>query len=206
MSEDKYLKLTNALYKIIEFFPEGEPLKNKTKEKALEVMESLVLVQGNPGNKEKVSAQILEDIEVLKSYLRLGKSQGWIDSVNFLILSKEYDKVKEEIQPAYSVMQRGAGLLIDGIGKQITFEQNNEEQTVDSQDVISERQKKIIEILRKQEKAQVGDLKKVFSNVSKRTLRRDLDDLLKKKKVIRAGEWNQVFYKLKEMGRTKVVS
>ncbi len=188
MSEQKYLKLTDALYKVIEFFPEEEPLKNKTKEKALEIMENLVLIslpQGNPNpgpvQKEKVSGQILKDIEILKGYLKLGKSQGWMDSLNFLILSKEYDKIKEEFQPAVKVMQRGV---------------EKDKQAVISDKPISKRQKKILEILEKERKAQVGDLKKVFSQVSKRTLRRDLDDLLKKKKVVRTGEWNQVVYSL----------
>jgi len=196
MSEQKYLELTNALYKVIEFFPEEEPLKNRTKEKALEIMENLVLISlpqasPNPGiiPKEKVSNHILKDIEVLKGYLKLGKSQGWIDSLNFLILSKEYDKIKEEIQPAVKVMQRGAGLTEEN-------KKTNEKQSVISDESISKRQKKILKILEKEEKAQVGDLKKVFVQISKRTLRRDLEDLLKKKKVVRTGEWNQVVYSL----------
>ncbi len=204
MSEEKYLKLTDALYKAIEFFPEEEPLKNKTKGKALEIMENLVLISlpqasPNPGiiQKDKVSNHILKDIEVLKIYLKLGKSQGWIDNINFLILSEEYDKIKEEIQPAIKVMQRGAGLVeetkspivIDGCeGKEVSVAISDES--------ISERQRKILKILEKQGKAQVGDLKKVFVQISKRTLRRDLDNLLKKQKVVRTGEWNEVFYRL----------
>ena len=193
MSEEKYLKLTDALYKVIEFFPEEEPLKNKIKEKALEIMENLVLVslpQGNPNpglvQKEKLSAQILKDVEVLKGYLKLGKSQGLIDSLNFLILSKEYDKIREETGSANEVMQRGAGIV----------EETKEVLTTVSDEPISERQRKILKILEKQGKAQVGDLKKIFLQVSKRTLRRDLDNLLKNKKVVRTGEWNEVVYRL----------
>lgn len=189
MSEDKYSKLTNALYKVIEFFPEEDPLKNKTKEKALEIMEGLV--------KQSDSEQVLKDIDVLKGYLMVGKSQGWIDNINFLILSKEYDKVKEEIGSAAEVMQRGTGLLEET--KEIPFSKNKEETKEKInilQNPISDRQEKILEILEEQGKAQVGDLKKVFSEVSKRTLRRDLDNLLKKKIVVRTGEWNQIVYKL----------
>jgi len=198
MFEDKYSKLTNALYKIIEFFPEEDPLKNKTKEKALEVMEGLV--------KQSDSEQVLKDIDVLKGYLMVGKSQGWIDNINFLILSKEYDKVKEEIGSVAEVMQRGTGLLEET--KEIPFSKNKgeiKEKTDIPQNSISDRQEKILKILEEQGKAQVGDLKKVFSEVSKRTLRRDLDNLLKKKIVVRTGEWNQVVYKLNG-DRTGVLS
>lgn len=192
MVEEKYFKLTSALYKVIEFFPEEEPLRKRTKEKALEIMENLVLFslpQGNPNpgviQKEKISTQILKDIEVLKGYLKLGKSQGWIDSLNFLILSKEYDKVKEEIQPAFSIIQRNTPLI-----------KNDTKQMIVPQKSISDRQEKILNILDSQGQAQVADLKKILPHISKRTIRRDLDDLLKKKRVNRMGEWNQVSYVL----------
>ena len=137
MSEDKYSKLTNALYKVIEFFPEEDPLKNKTKEKALEIMEGLV--------KQSNSEQVLGDIDVLKGYLMVGKSQGWIDNINFLILSKEYDKVKEKIGSAAEVMQRGTGLLEET--KEIPFSKNKgeiREKTNIPQNSISDRQEKIL--------------------------------------------------------------
>ena len=30
--EDRFLKLTNTVYKVLEFFPEADPLKNRAKE------------------------------------------------------------------------------------------------------------------------------------------------------------------------------
>jgi len=62
---------------------------------------------------------------------------------------------------------------------------------------LSDRQKGILRYLKRRGKGQVSDLKSVFPQVSKRTLRRDLDDLRKKNKVQRAGEWNNIFYKIK---------
>ena len=194
---EKYFQITNAVYKAIEFFPE-DPLKGKTKEKALEIMEGLVWVFGNPGpiasQKTQLTLQLLENIEVLKTYLRLAKSQGWLDKLNFLILAKEYDRIKEELEPASRIMQRAAN-------DPSPFAKGERVETPDKpikvfSDQISERQQKIIEILKQQEKAQVADFKRVFSDISKRTLRRDLDDLLKRGMVIRAGEWNQIVYKI----------
>ena len=68
---------------------------------------------------------------------------------------------------------------------------------------LSERQKKILKILEKEKEAQVWNFTKFFPDVSKRTLRRDLDNLLKKELIIRVGKWNQVFYQLKG-GRTEI--
>ena len=57
------------------------------------------------------------------------------------------------------------------------------------------RQEKMLEILRYKERVQVWELKKLLPDVTKRTLRRDVDDLLKRNLVVREGEWNDIFYR-----------
>lgn len=61
----------------------------------------------------------------------------------------------------------------------------------------SDRQRKILEMLKRKEKVQVWELQKILPQVTKRTLRRDMDDLLQKNLVERRGSWNEVFYQLK---------
>ena len=59
------------------------------------------------------------------------------------------------------------------------------------------RKDKILEILKQREKAQVGDFKEVFPEVSKRTLRRDFKSLMEEGLVERMGEKSATFYKIK---------
>ena len=59
------------------------------------------------------------------------------------------------------------------------------------------RQKKIVEFLENTQQAQVMDLQKVLPSVTKRTIRRDLEELIGLGKITRLGEFNQVFYSLK---------
>ena len=66
---------------------------------------------------------------------------------------------------------------------------------------LREREKKILEILEEKGKAQVQDLQKFFPNISKRTLRRDLESLLKKGLVQRSGEWSRIFYYRTKIGQ-----
>ena len=203
MPNNKYTEITNTVYKILEYFPEGELLRNKAKEKALKIMEDLV--------SEKIDSQVLSDIEMLKSYLILGKSQGWIDNLNLMILLKEYDKIKEEIKPMAVLAEKSsfaasaevasatkAGKATEGQGKEKIPVDNfvSKKEKVVEKEKISGRQQEIIKVLETQGKAQVADLKRVLPNVSKRTLRRDLDVLLKIGKIERIGEWNQVFYQV----------
>lgn len=194
--KDKITKLTNAVYNLLEYFPESDPLKNKAKEKALAIMENLSLIFADAGwvslkdcfsgNREKAKLQTLENIEIILNCLKLAKMQGWISGISFLIVSNEYTKIKKEI---------GLPVII------ADYEQSPSSQpplprVIEEPSEITARQRKIIEFLEQNQKAQVMDLMTVLPNVTKRTIRRDLDELLKKEKVVREGEFNQVIYKI----------
>ena len=69
-----------------------------------------------------------------------------------------------------------------------------------SKNALQRRQQKILEILKERGKAQVGDFKKIFPSVSKRTLRRDFRGLTDNGLVERIGEKNDTFYQF--LGRT----
>ncbi len=77
------------------------------------------------------------------------------------------------------------------------FEDLSWKTKVQEKSVLTQRQKRIIEFLRIKENAQVWELQKVLPEVTKRTLRRDLDELLQKNLVERKGAWNAVSYELK---------
>lgn len=62
---------------------------------------------------------------------------------------------------------------------------------------VSPRQEKIIDFLKSNGRGQVGEFKKVFPDVTKRTLRRDFMFLLKQGIIERKGEKNNTFYTAK---------
>jgi len=174
--EDKFLKLTSAVYKVLEYFPESDPLKNRAKDKALAIMDNLVL------HNESTKQWLLEDIDLLLGYLKIGREQGWLSPINYLIISNQYENIKKEIAPREPILLDSASI---------------EKAVADAQtSSFSDRQKKIIEFLREKETAQVMDMQTVLPDVTKRTIRRDLDELLKMGKIARQGEWNQVVYKI----------
>lgn len=163
--DEGILKLTNAVYKILEFFPESEPLKNRAKDRALAILENLNS----------------EDIDVLIGYLWLAKNQGWLSGSNFLIISNEYEKIKGGLKQKTQTSRPNQVTNPKPIkGKKM-----------------NDRQKKIVEFIEKNGKAQVMDIQTVLPNVTKRTIRRDLDQLLVQGKIERMGEFNQVFYRIK---------
>lgn len=163
--KENILKLTNATYKVLEFFPEADPLKNRAKDKALEIVE-------NP---------TAENIDLLLGYLWVGKQQGWLSQINYLIIYNEYEKIVATRLPSTN----------SGLPRSPKWLARNDEGK------LTPRQTKILEFLAGNEKAQVMDLQKVLPNITKRTIRRDLDELLKTGKITRMGEFNQVFYRIK---------
>ena len=63
---------------------------------------------------------------------------------------------------------------------------------------MSERQEKILVFLKEQGRAQVWQVKQILPEVTKRTLRRDFENLLKKGIIERIGEKNNTFYQIKK--------
>ncbi len=194
--KENFLKLTDTVYKVLEFFPESDPLKNRAKDKALSIMENLILVNDGSGwtsirdivANSKIKAQVSEDIDILLGYLWIGKLQGWLNSVNCLIITNEYEKIKKEIEPETELTQK-----LPGIEKEPVVIAKKQSPPSDN---LTARQRKILEFLVKNNKAQVMDLQTVLPDITKRTIRRDIDDLLEAKKIVRMGDFNQVFYQL----------
>ncbi|MEK7658460.1 MAG: DeoR family transcriptional regulator [Patescibacteria group bacterium] len=207
---DKITKLTSTVYNVLEFFPYEDPLKTKAKEKALAIMENstflfmdsgwVSLKECFSGNREKIKFQIIEDIDILLNCLKLAKLQGWISNINFLIIFNEYEKIRKEIKPKGNPIFSSiefSNLPRMGLSeKKVKDPAPNIIKPKKEVSFISERQKKIIKVLEERGRAQVMDFKTVLGDITKRTIRRDLDELLKMGKITREGEFNQVFYKI----------
>jgi len=125
----------------------------------------------NSNSKDKVSKKL----EILDSFFEIVNVQNWIAKDVILLLQREYSKLKGDL-----------------------FSSNKEE---DSNSILNERQSKILEILKEKEKVQVWEMKNVFPQVSKRTLRRDFEKLVNEGLIERIGEKINTFYQLKD--RTK---
>jgi len=206
---DDFLKLTETVYKLLEFFPESDPLKNRAKDKALSIMEHLSLISETSGwasfSKEKTKAHVLEDIDILLGYLWIAKSQGWLNSVNCLIIANEYEKIRKNLTPivelpSVQTEQPSAPVLKESEA----IEEGASEFLYNAKSQLSDRQTIIINYLSNNGRAQVMDLQKVLPSITKRTIRRDLDELLASGKIVRMGEFNQVFYRISGVGHPSI--
>ncbi len=200
MDKDYLIKLTLAVYRVTELFPVREPLKIDIRYRANQILaDSVLIFSKNPVNlakeqKNKIFEQILGNIEILQGYFKVAQAQKWLKQANFLVLEKEYAKIGQEISRKPPKKQNKSP------------EQSTETAEIaeDSPPLLGkERCGRILEVLRQKEKAQIWEFKKIFPQVTKRTLRRDFGFLLTRGLVERIGDGKWTFYKLK---RTQIPS
>lgn len=114
-----------------------------------------------------------EYLAILDSFFEVAKAQGWVNQQNILNLQAEYSKLDGEIKSQSSLP---------------LFKEEEK---------LPDRQDKIMAFLRENGRAQVWQVKEILPEVTKRTLRRDFEQLLNQGVIERLGERNETFYQLK---------
>lgn len=172
MDKNYLIQVTQNLYRLTLLFPKKEPLRYKMREIADQILAkcSMLNLEQNP---------VLEDLEILDGFFEVAKAQNWVAAVDILRIQEEYNRIKAEIK---KIAKRPPE-------KEIT--------RVEPVQIPNSRQEKILAILKEKGRAQVWQVKQVFPEVSKRTLRRDFESLLKQGIIERRGERNDTFYQLK---------
>ncbi len=187
MNRDFFIKVVFGTHRVAEFLQE----KASIKEVANQLLADLLLfcenTQVTMEHKRNILPRTLREIEALNVYFAKAKNSSPIDPKNFLILEKEYRKISK--------------MLVGFLEQNNVSQEKQEDEAKKKEDIgapaIPQRQQKILELLKNKEKAQVWEIQRVFPEVTKRTLRRDLDNLLTLNLIERKGEWNNVFYQYK---------
>ena len=132
------------------------------------------------------------------------KSGAWVNPENFVMLEQEYSRVGEFLRELYEDMEKqsfaktsNSSVLGSAKEQAKSGVIHPSENTSVNKEELSSRQTRILEIMRNKPKVQVWELQKVLPQVTKRTLRRDLDDLLQRSFINRQGEWNEVSYQIR---------
>ncbi len=96
-SKEQYLKLTLAVYRVVEKFPqEGEDLKEKIVESANKILADLIC---------RGSARTGR-VQEIKELFYSAKNRDLADHRNFLVLNREYARITESQKPRIRVSQK----------------------------------------------------------------------------------------------------
>jgi len=194
MKKDDLIQLTQNLYRLTLLFPKKEPLRYKIRALADDVLAICLrwnLKQVSKNKTENCSPRALEELEVLESFFEVAKAQNWVSPQDILNLQQEYSKLKEDLKNLEEEKKVIDIEYQSGEKRSLAPFAARESRT------ISERREKILAFLKENGQAQVWQVKQILPEVTKRTLRRDFEFLLKQGKIERIGERNETFYQLK---------
>jgi len=182
MDKNELIRITNNLYNLTRLFPKKEPLRQRVRAEATDILADFSLEE---------PLEIIKRIESLRALLSVAQEQKWVKSELVLNVIQDYDNLNKELKGIESSSSENQLVL------------NLSKPTILSAPVISNkennhnnRQEKILEMLKDRGKIQVWEVKKSMPEISKRTLRRDFEYLLGQKLVERIGDKNQTFYQL----------
>lgn len=196
MDKDFLIQLTNNLYRLTLLFPKKEPLRYKMREIADKILEKYLKSDkcSSPGDEHQL---IVLDLEVLDGFFEVAKNQNWVSIIDILRVQEEYNRIKAEIKKITKhPPEEGQTSAKPPEARPREIANSWQEKILDYNPPTT-RQGKILEFLKENGRAQVWQVKQVFPEVSKRTLRRDFGFLLKQGKIERIGERNETFYQLK---------
>lgn len=188
MDRDFFVKLVFATHRVADILPNGGQIKKLANQLLADL---LLFCDSNPvtvEQKRNILPRTLRQVETTVNSLNSVKDSSPINPKNFEILENEYNKIPKIL---IGFLEQSKPLLPLNEEKPKTAQKSGEEKN------LSVRAHKILELLKNKEKTQVWELQKVLPEVTKRTLRRDLDELLTLNLIERKGEWNNVFYQYK---------
>lgn len=189
---ENLVDLTRRVYSLTLLFPKKEPLRYKIRELADEILAQTISCRYENSKKDDPK-DLLKNLEILDSFFEVARAQNWISPTEIFGIQKEYQNLKKEITEKESLTFEFDPPFTQHPVINSTLGKLDTAQTLTE---LNERQKKILEILKEKEKIQVWQIKEIFPQVSKRTLRRDFQDLYKKGIIERVGEKTNTFYKL----------
>jgi DNA-binding transcriptional ArsR family regulator len=205
MDRNYLLQVTNELYRLTLLFPKKEPLRYRMRELADGVLADFISVYQNDNYQTKTAAidNFLRKIDVIDGFFEIAKNQKWVKPSDMLSLQREYSKIREElIKVKKEKREEDKEIKMEETRKieekPVKVSSLEGEKKKKKEPAVSERQKEILKILEEKGKVQVWEIKELFSDISKRTLRRDFKSLLSNGFVERKGERNNTFYQIKD--------
>ncbi|MDD5750485.1 MAG: DeoR family transcriptional regulator [Candidatus Pacebacteria bacterium] len=207
MDKSHFINLTLGVYRVTDLFPNKEPLRFSLRKKADDILRDLTLTDyylkdSLSDNKQALNStleRVLRNVAVLGVYFNISEKQNWVKPENFLVLRAEYGAIDQEAKRLRLEAVKHSGAVRPSENKEKPKSARSEAVSGNHSAMagLKSRQQKILRILKERGNSQVQDLNKALPEVTKRTLRRDMDFLLKRGLVARLGDKIRTEYRLK---------
>ena len=252
----KVFEITLALYRVTDFFPQGEVLRKNIREKANEIFGGITEYDHSFVSAEE-AASIIAKIGSMKGFLAIARSMRFVNSLNIAVLEREYGNLSDffigeleeergqEIKPIVEPVQISPShngpqilgpvdaeilptwnefslsknhvkghkeskghtvekkrteilpaLIENDSGMGVKNNRTIENNLVPISEILNERQKRIVEHLKDRDQAKISDFYSFFTDISSKTIQRDLQDLVLKNMLKKEGEKRWTVYSL----------
>lgn len=194
------LELALAIYRLTDRLPKNEVMKGQLRKVSNELVGDLMMDNLNQFHKK---------IKLLLIYFKISKAQNWVRDINWLILENEYQKLDHQV----SLREEGGEIKTRAqIKERGEIYPRTKKHIIESHKIklgekihelagaerLSGRQRKILEELKVKESIKMSDLIPLFKNTaSERTIRNDLQFLLKEGFIGKTGTHKTTVYFLK---------
>lgn len=212
--KQKALRITEALYRTTDLFSDAEPLKWSLRQGALDILNSVSLLEsvGYEKAREVSRLEVLIKNTFLK--LELAASGTFISKMNFEVLRREYGALLDSIMSLKDSYQKLLDSIISDQAATIPGKQENNlisDKVADKSDKPIEalssfsvsgnghRQEFLLSTLKDKGQASISDLAKALTGagfgVSEKTVQRELNSLVASGTVKQEGEkrWRRYF-------------
>jgi hypothetical protein len=218
-----YIENTIRL-KEINFMEESQDILQKALDLALAVYRLTNQLPKNEvmiGQLRKLSNELIGDLmmdnfvkyrkrtELLMMYFKISRDQNWVRDVNWQILEKEYQKLSRRVilfekagEEAQTINEKKKRVFLRSVQVPIRSHNTNTDEQIGRlvrENRLSARQQKILEEMKISESIKMSDLIPLFKNTaSERTIRNDLQILLKRGLIDKTGTHKTTVYFLKK--------
>lgn len=176
-------ELCLAIYRVTNLFPPEETLKDQLRQTAVRI---IVLLANS-----QIRDTILK-VEEMKIYLAIAKAQNWLAPINFDLLASAYSLLSDTLKKSQVVEK-------EPVAEEKIFATpriKKEPSGLVTGSEMEKRQKLILEYINKNGQAKVSDLLTILNNVTERTIRNDLRELINRNLVKKIGSRKDARYLL----------
>ena len=212
---DRAQKITEALYRVTDFFSDTEPLKWVLRKEAVEIFNFILKISiSSPGDdKHHVLENIKNRIRTLLRILEIASSNSFVSETNFNVLKREYTTIMDVLVSSnndlllesvtlsdYQTKKMSVSRAKDAkksiSGASMAIEVKNDAENRNNEAPFqpvgpsgTERRDRILSFIKGQNWVSVGDLAVVFQGkISGKTIQRDLIGMANEGLLLKEGD------------------